>query len=364
MSAFVTFHVFVAPLIRSLLGRVDVYPGWVVATVAADIPHRPGRTEMVRVRLHRGGARAPDPAATPWLATPHPRQGSSALHSVADIDGLLVVPAAMGAMEQGVARACSTHPSPIHPRCRAIFLGNSLHTKETVAQASYAGAREVSRTAETSGALERLPTNERMRLPPSIQRAIDATQRRIRLQRALDAGGVFLTAGLGVVAITLTLGKLDLLTRSQVAWGVAMAMALPLIGLALGALRGVPRLLPAQLLDRAHDLRSRVANAVELSEESSPTPFMQAAISDAARHGEVLDARRALPLRAPHDLWVPAALLVGVVVLANLAVPLPPPAPVAQPSLAPLLLDDDSIDAFDASLDPGAERPRDFRGCA
>ena len=99
------------------------------------------------------------------------------------------------------------------------------------------------------------------------------------------------------------------------------AAALPVLGLLIGALRPVGRLLPAKLLDRAHGLHDRVSNAVAFSAESTRTPFMDAAIEDAKAHAKGLSARRAMPLRLPRDLLATLGLGAGVALLALVEVP-------------------------------------------
>ncbi|MBX3250543.1 MAG: OmpH family outer membrane protein [Myxococcales bacterium] len=190
-----------------------------------------------------------------------------------------------------------------------------------------------------------------MPLPPHVERALAAVRRRIRLQRALDAGVVLLVAGLGIAAIGLALSRAGVIDQAERSW-LAVALALPALGVLIGLLRRVPRLLPAQLLDRSHALASRLANAIELAASPERTPFMEAAIADAEVHAKGLDPKRAMPLRAPRDL-VPAFVLgLAVTGLSFLRVFQPPPPEPVVAELAPLLIDDDALDGFAASLEP------------
>lgn len=190
-----------------------------------------------------------------------------------------------------------------------------------------------------------------MKLPPELLRALAAVRRRVRTQRALDAGVLFLVVGLAVAAVVLTLAKTGVLEDADALRWLYGAAAIPVVGLLLGLLRPVAKLLPAQLLDRSHDLRSRIANALELASEPERTPFMEAAIDDARAKATQVVPKRAMPLRAPRDLGGALILAVAVGILVMLEVPREVPAPVVS-QLEPLLLDDDSLDAFESSLDP------------
>ncbi|MEZ4253191.1 MAG: hypothetical protein R3B99_33705, partial [Polyangiales bacterium] len=158
-------------------------------------------------------------------------------------------------------------------------------------------------------------------------------------------------AGLGVAAVVLALSKLGRIEPGDARLGILLAAGLPVVAALVGALRRVPQLLPAQLLDRSHALASRLANALELSQGGERTPFAQAAIEDAEAHADGLSPKRAMPLRAPKDLGVTALLAVGVAGLSLLEVPREVPVPMAA-ELEPLLLDEDALDGFESSLEP------------
>ena len=55
-----------------------------------------------------------------------------------------------------------------------------------------------------------------------------------------------------------------------------------------------------------HLARSRLANAQEFAEAEERTPFMDAAIADAEARAKDIEAKRAMPLRAPRDLLAAA----------------------------------------------------------
>ncbi len=88
VSAFVTFELFVRPLLRTLGGRgQDAGRRRVQATLAEPVTKSPGRRAFLRVRLE------PDPARPGrLLARPAGGQGSHMLSGLAAADGLAVVP--------------------------------------------------------------------------------------------------------------------------------------------------------------------------------------------------------------------------------------------------------------------------------
>src|SRR5688572_13315396 len=125
-----------------------------------------------------------------------------------------------------------------------------------------------------------------MALPSSLVRPLRAVTRRIRLQRALDAAVTLGLAGLGAGAVVVGLLKAGVLGEAETWRWLAACAAIPMVGVLVGALRPVPRLLAAQLLDRAHDLRDRIASAVAFADkpEGARSAFERAAIEDALAH--------------------------------------------------------------------------------
>jgi molybdopterin molybdotransferase len=84
VSAYVSFEVFVRPAIRALQGRRDVHRPTVVARAAEPITAPPHKRGYVRVRLTRDGGG--------WSAVPTGAQGSHLISSIAQADGLAIVP--------------------------------------------------------------------------------------------------------------------------------------------------------------------------------------------------------------------------------------------------------------------------------
>src|SRR5690349_4000109 len=183
-----------------------------------------------------------------------------------------------------------------------------------------------------------------MPLPQPLTRSLRAVTLRVRLQRALDAGTTLALAGLGAAALVLGLLKAGVLPEAEAVLWLYAAAALPALGAFIGTVRPVSPLLAAQLLDRSHDLRDRIASAVAFSAkpEASLTPFESAAIDDAAAHASSLRASRAMPLRTPRDLVACVGLAVGVAVLTTLEVPSRAEIAV-EPHLTPLVLHSDDI---------------------
>jgi molybdopterin molybdotransferase len=92
-SAMVTFTLFGMPLLRALQGDARSLPTPWRARLSSGRKRTPGRVEFVRARLQA------DPQGL--VAVPDDNQSSGAATSLAHSDGLAVVPAGEGAIEQG-----------------------------------------------------------------------------------------------------------------------------------------------------------------------------------------------------------------------------------------------------------------------
>jgi molybdopterin molybdotransferase len=93
VSAYVSFEVFVRPVIRRLQGRRDLSRPRISATVEAPIDSVVDKVEFVRVALRRRDGE--------WQARPTGDQGSGILRSVVEADGLAEVPAHRDHMDIG-----------------------------------------------------------------------------------------------------------------------------------------------------------------------------------------------------------------------------------------------------------------------
>ena len=88
-SSFVTFLLFVQPLIRCLLGDVAPYPQTTRGVLQRAVRHRPGRVEFLRARLQDSEF------------VLHAKQGSGALAALATCDVLVEIPADAEGVEPG-----------------------------------------------------------------------------------------------------------------------------------------------------------------------------------------------------------------------------------------------------------------------
>jgi molybdopterin molybdotransferase len=93
VSSYVSFEVFVRPAIRALQGRRDVHRPTVVARVVEPLHSPPHKRGYLRVRLARDGAS--------WTARPTGAQGSHIITSIAQADGLAVIPEAVTEVRVG-----------------------------------------------------------------------------------------------------------------------------------------------------------------------------------------------------------------------------------------------------------------------
>jgi molybdopterin molybdotransferase len=84
VSSFVSFEVFVRPAIRALQGRRDVHRPTVIADVLEPLHAPADKRGYLRVRLSRDGAR--------WTVRPTGAQGSHIISSLAQADGLAIIP--------------------------------------------------------------------------------------------------------------------------------------------------------------------------------------------------------------------------------------------------------------------------------
>ena len=96
VSSFVTFELFVRPVLRRLAGHADLSGREIVtARLAEPVAKSPGRRAFLRVRLER------DPAVG-WVARLAGGQDSHVLSALAAADGLAIVPEEEDALPAGV----------------------------------------------------------------------------------------------------------------------------------------------------------------------------------------------------------------------------------------------------------------------
>jgi hypothetical protein len=181
-----------------------------------------------------------------------------------------------------------------------------------------------------------------------MSRAAARTELRIRAARLLDAMASQAVLSIVVATVTLAVAKVAPLYVSRVArailWGALVSV--PLSGLAAFS-RRLPALIGAMLLDRAHGLEGRIANALWFSRTPADlrTPLVDLAIEDGAKHAHGLSPRRAYRIGAPRD--APAVIVLSALALfvASLETRTHRPVAVAVPT-QPVLLDADDLDLF------------------
>jgi hypothetical protein len=155
----------------------------------------------------------------------------------------------------------------------------------------------------------------------SLARAARRTTRRLVVGRLIASTARWLPLPLCAALLTLTVIKVAHLGEGAVAWlyGAALACALLPLAIALRVVLGPrPEFWGAQVLDRHHDLKGRVANALAFSKEVKPDPLMQAAIADAVVHAQELRPREAVPLRVPPELAVSVGLIAALLLVSKL----------------------------------------------
>ena len=94
VSSMVCFEQFVLPALRRMTGSARLFRRTLRAKLAHPVSIRPGRTEFVRVVLSRDDAGE-------FVATSTGTQSSGALISMAQADGLLIVPATSSGIAEG-----------------------------------------------------------------------------------------------------------------------------------------------------------------------------------------------------------------------------------------------------------------------
>jgi molybdopterin molybdotransferase len=93
VSAYVSFELFVVPVLRVLTGRTDRWPRVLTARLGSAIRGSTGKRTFIRVRLREGDG-AP-------VAEPTGAQGSHVLSSLQDSDGLAEVPEDRAVLDAG-----------------------------------------------------------------------------------------------------------------------------------------------------------------------------------------------------------------------------------------------------------------------
>jgi hypothetical protein len=146
---------------------------------------------------------------------------------------------------------------------------------------------------------------------PRLHAPLARVRRRLRLQAALEGGALAGVVAAALLLVGVYLWRLHLYgTRGLVAVALSAA-GLVLAGVVARAIARIPLDRAALQIDESHRLHDRLRSALAFAEEPEPTPFMQAAVSDAEEAAQKIDRRRAAPFVRP-DALTPAAILVAV----------------------------------------------------
>jgi hypothetical protein len=177
----------------------------------------------------------------------------------------------------------------------------------------------------------------------------------------LGRAALLLPLPLGYAALALALIKLAKLDSDAQAilLYVGAALVIPVVGACLLSwLKAPPRWAGALLLDRHHGLGGRLSTALELSEAKERSSLAGLAIQDGIGVAGQLYPARAVPLAAPRELWVSAALVllvfgISLVELRTVRV-LPLPA-----HFEPLVLSGDDLELFGAMAEELGKKSED-----
>lgn len=172
----------------------------------------------------------------------------------------------------------------------------------------------------------------------------------MRLSRALRVLPSALVVALAIAAVTLTVRKTlpHRLSNLRAIEILAVAAALVLIALLAVMLRRLSPGAGTITLDRHHKLHDRLTNALafEAIPSADRSALMEVAIDDACEHASRLEPSKAVPLRAPSDLFAPFAIGAGVAALALLYVPSAVVVPPQVKQIDALAMSPDDIELF------------------
>ncbi len=192
-------------------------------------------------------------------------------------------------------------------------------------------------------------------LPPDDDAlVVERARRRLRVLRGLRGAVEFSLWGMALAVLALLMARLGMLPASRAKVAFGLAFAIPLIGALAAALRRVPAILAAQLLDRHYGLHDRLSSALQFRALPAPerTPWMDAAIADAAEtvRTRTIDPKPALRWVWPDEARAAAGMLalLGVVAVAEFRVArvIHTPRPTRPTVTDPLVLEDDDLAAF------------------
>jgi hypothetical protein len=143
-----------------------------------------------------------------------------------------------------------------------------------------------------------------------IRRLARRAERRLRGGRALGALAQSLSAALLSAIAILALRKLDALSESVTRALLAVSAAPVLVAVVIAWAWRLPEKAGARALDRFHGLHDRLASALAFAEvaDADRTPFMRAAMADAADTAQRVAPRKAVPIHVPRAFIAAGAL--------------------------------------------------------
>lgn len=170
-------------------------------------------------------------------------------------------------------------------------------------------------------------------VPALLRSVLSRTSRRIRAQRALEAGSWALAFAAAIAAAHRLFSPLAPTTTAALGLAVLACAAVSL-------LRRLPAAAVAHEIDRRAALAGRVSAALEFSRVAADarSPFMEAALRDAERHAARVQPREVAPLALPRARWLALAALIawGVVQMLAGALSADSAARVVSPRTAPI----------------------------
>ncbi|HZU81633.1 MAG TPA: hypothetical protein VE987_01895 [Polyangiaceae bacterium] len=144
-----------------------------------------------------------------------------------------------------------------------------------------------------------------------IRRLARTAERRIRVGRALRAGVDVLCACAAAAVVVVSLRKLGLVGERSARVALALSALAVVASAVVAWARRLPDRAGARALDRHYDLRDRLASALSFADVAPErrTPFMDAAMVDAATFARTVRPADAVAVGAPRSLGAAAGLL-------------------------------------------------------
>jgi hypothetical protein len=171
-------------------------------------------------------------------------------------------------------------------------------------------------------------------MPAELPALLSRVRRRMRAQAALEGATRAAVLAGAAAAVAVYLYRLGPLSRRGLYGALLFAGGLVLAAALWRALRKIPLERAAKRIDLSHALHDRVGSALAFS-RGEATPFMQAAIADAAQASRTVDARKAAPFSRPDSLGAAGVAAGAALLVALLHFPGPTKARFYKPDAPP-----------------------------